>query len=249
MEWKGQVRDTLFQLLTAEEKSYLEECEKTIADNYSTSFVRIFSSLSRKLNSSKDNLLSIVQSEDNPLIVENWTVLRLARVYLLSLIQDQQEPYFSFIEKLFLYADMQELVALYSALNIYEFPRIWVERCKEGIRNNIGPVQEAIMEQNKYPALYLNEEAWNQLVLKSFFTGKDINKIYGLYDRNNINLANSIVDYIYERDSAKREINPMLWELAKDHLPARAVEILMQQSKSSPELLEKIKNRQECAQN
>jgi hypothetical protein len=239
MEWKATVRETLFQLLTAEEKSYMEECEKAIADNYSSSFVRIFSSLSRKLNNSKDKLVSIVQSEDNPLIVENWTVLRLARVYLLGLIEDQQEPYFSFIEKLFNYADMQELVALYSALNIYQFPRIWVERCKEGIRNNIGPVQEAIMERNKYPALYLEEEAWNQLVLKSFFTGKEIKEIYGLYDRNNENLSNSIVDYIYERDSAKREINPMLWELAKDHLPPRAVEILKQQNKTSPELLEK----------
>ncbi len=94
------------------------------------------------------------------------------------------------------------------------------------------------MEQNKFPATYLNEEAWNQMILKSFFTGKDIKKIYGLYDRNNIHLANSIVDYIYERDSANREIHPMLWVLAKDHLPPRAKEILKQQN-NSPELLEK----------
>lgn len=240
MEWKENVRNNLFELLTAEEKSYLVECEQSIAENYSSSFVKIFSSLSRKLNTSKDKLVSMVQEDDNPLIVEHWTVLRLARVYLLSLIQDQQEPYFTFLEKLFNYSDMQELVALYSALNIYQFPRIWIDRCQEGIRNNIGPVQEAIMEQNKFPANYLSEEAWNQLVLKSFFTGKDIKKIYGLYERNNVNLANSIVDYIYERDSAKREIHPMLWELAKDHLPPRAVEILKQQKNLSPELLEKI---------
>ncbi len=239
MEWREQVRNTLFELLTAEEKSYLEECEQNIADNYSTSFVRIFSSLSRKLNTSKDKLVSMVQEDSNPLIVDNWTVLRLARVYLLGLIEDQQKPYFTFIEKLFNYADMQELEALYSALNIYQFPRIWIERCQEGIRNNIGPVQGAIMEQNKFPATYLSEEAWNQLVLKSFFTGKEIKKIYGLYERNNVNLANSIVDYIYERDSAKREIHPMLWELAKDHLPPRAEEIFKQQSTIRPELLEK----------
>src|SRR5690606_15617454 len=96
MEWKEQVRNTLFELLTAEEKSYLEECERTIADNYTTSFVKIFSSLSRKLNTSKDKTVSMVQEDSNPLIVENWTVLRLARVYLLSLIEDQQEPYFTF---------------------------------------------------------------------------------------------------------------------------------------------------------
>ncbi|VTP90775.1 EboA domain-containing protein [Sphingobacterium daejeonense] len=59
------------------------------------------------------------------------------------------------------------------------------------------------------------KEAWNQLVLKSFFTGKEIKEIYGLYDRNNENLSNSIVDYIYERDSAKREINPMLMGTGK----------------------------------
>ncbi len=138
MEWKEQVRNALFELLTAEEKSYLEECERNIADNYSTSFVRIFSSLSRKLNTSKDKTVSMVQEDSNPLIVDHWTVLRLARVYLLGLIEDQQEPYFTFIEKLFNYADMQELEALYSALNIFQFPRIWIDRCQEGIGIILG---------------------------------------------------------------------------------------------------------------
>ncbi len=241
MEWKEQVRRTLFQQLSPEERDYLEKSEKEIIKNYSNSFVRIFSSLGRKLSSSKDKLVSMDQLDDNPLIIDNWSILRLTRVWLLSLIQDQQEPYFTFIEKLFNYADMQELEALYSSLNIFEFPKIWIERCKEGIRSNIGLVQEAIMEQNKFPATYLSEEAWNQMVLKSFFTGKDIKKIYGLDKRNNIALQNSIVDYIYERDSAKREIHPMLWELAKDNLPDRAVEILSQQSNVSPQLVEEIK--------
>ena len=92
-------------------------------------------------------------------------------------------------------------------------PEIWVKRCAEGIRSNIGNVLEAIMYQNPYPQKNLDQSAWNQLVLKAFFTGKDVGKIQGIDSRANKELAYVISDYVHERRAAGRDINPSLWRL------------------------------------
>ena len=146
--------------------------------------------------------------------VSNWTIDRLSRVWLLSILNsDNQDLYYSTIDKLFLSAEMNEAVALYSALPFLAHPQIWVKRCAEGIRSNIGSVLEAIMENNPYPAQNLDEAAWNQLVLKAFFTEKNINLIVGLDQRANLQLALTLTDYARERWAAGRKVNPQLWRL------------------------------------
>ena len=110
---------------------------------------------------------------------------------------------------------MNEQVALYSALPLLSYPQLWVKRCAEGIRSNIGIVLEAIMYHNPYPAENLPEAAWNQMVLKAFFTDKQVDRIYGLDDRNNTELARILIDYARERHAAGREINSMLWYLVE----------------------------------
>jgi len=212
--------------LSPGEADGLQLAAERIREDYAAHFLREFATLARKLSlKSRERLVSVPTGDADPLIIEDWTLLRLARVWLISLIADGREAYFGFVDKLFAYAEMQELADLYAALNVLDEPEMWVERCKEGIRNNMGPVQAAIMEQNKYPFLHLPDEAWNQLVLKSFFTEKDPNKVFGLSERRNMDLALAVVDYIYERHSAKRPIHPALWQLAGEELPPRAQKI------------------------
>lgn len=144
--------------------------------------------------------------------VDGWSIDRLGRAYLLlNLDVSDQKEYFRVIESLFLAAEIGELVALYSTLPLLAYPEIWVKRCSEGIRSNIGSVLEAIMYHNPYPAQNLDQSAWNQLVLKAFFTDKDINKIIGIDTRANKELAYILSDYAHERWAAKREVNPKLW--------------------------------------
>jgi len=143
-----------------------------------------------------------------------WSVDMLARAYLLlELDETNTEEYFRKIENLFLAAEVNELVALYSALPLFAYPDMWVKRCAEGIRSNIGNVLEAIMYQNPYPQKNLDQSAWNQLVLKAFFTGKDVGKIQGIDSRASKDLAYVISDYVHERRAAGRDINPSLWRL------------------------------------
>lgn len=144
--------------------------------------------------------------------LNGWTADRLGRVCLLMhLDPSDQNKYFKTLENLFLAAEMTELVALYSALPVLAYPEKWRLRCAEGIRSNMANVLEAIMYENPYPSAQLDEPAWNQLVMKAFFTDKDVNRIYGFDDRANGELTRILSDYAHERWAAGRSVNPMLW--------------------------------------
>jgi hypothetical protein len=159
--------------------------------------------------------------------ISNWTIDRLSRVWLLAGLElKDKELLFSTIDRLFLSAEVNEAVALYSALPFLPHPEIWVKRCAEGIRSNIGSVLEAIMENNPYPAANLDDAAWNQLVLKAFFTEKNINLLVGLDQRANLQLALTLVDYAKERWAAGREVHPQLWRLVGKFINAEIFETL-----------------------
>jgi hypothetical protein len=159
--------------------------------------------------------------------ISNWTIDRLCRVWFLSTLNSiDQEKLYATVDRLFLSAEMNEAVALYSALPFLAHPEIWVKRCAEGIRSNIGSVLEAIMENNPYPSGNLDEAAWNQLVLKAFFTEKNISLIIGLDKRANLDLALTLIDYAKERWAAKRKVNPQLWRLVGRFINAEIFETL-----------------------
>ncbi|WP_175636394.1 EboA domain-containing protein [Pedobacter ghigonis] len=174
------------------------------------------------------SVLQLAALEDAGLAnVSQWSIDRLFRVWLLgNLPATAQDKLYAAIDQLFLSAEMNEAVALYSALPFLPFPAIWAKRCAEGIRSNIGSVLEAIMENNPYPAQYLDEAAWNQLVLKAFFTEKNINLIVGLDERDNLELALTLTDYAKERWAAGRKVNPQLWRLVGKFTNEEIFEVL-----------------------
>ena len=139
----------------------------------------------------------------------NWTLDRLARVWwLLQLPKDDQNSYVSTISELFRSGELNELVALYSALPVLAYPEAWRFQATEGIRNNIADVQSAIMLHNPYPRDYFDESAWNQLVMKAFFTDKDVTQILGISERKNARLSQTLADYAAERRAAGRSLPP-----------------------------------------
>lgn len=146
--------------------------------------------------------------------IASWTEETLCRVWMLMQIPVlPKENYIEKINRLFVAAELNEQVALYSALPFLEYPENWISRCEEGIRSNIGLILEAIMYYNPYPAANLSEPAWNQMILKAFFTDKDINKVSGIKDRLNKDLSDTLIDYVKERESAGRTVNPDIYQL------------------------------------
>lgn len=194
----------------------VEKANQSASDNYQLNLT--FTALPRKTGKKEVVLNESDSKEISRLIpgysIEGWAIDRLSRVWLLSHLETtDQKKYIERITNLFPQAEMNEQVALYSALPLFAYPEEWKLQCAIGIRSNIGSVLEAIMYHNPYPAKYLDEQAWNQLVLKAFFTGKDVNKIVGLDERANQNLADTLFDYVEERWSAFRTVNPQIWRL------------------------------------
>lgn len=149
-----------------------------------------------------------------------WSNATIARIGLLLQLDLQDEAqYISKIKSLFQAAEMNELVALYAALPFLSYPGQWIAPCEEGIRTNIAPVLEAILYGNPYPAAFLPEASWNQLVLKAFFTEKEVIKIWHLQERNNAALQATLQDYIAERKAAGRSLPEGIFSLLESRNP------------------------------
>jgi hypothetical protein len=205
--------------LTADAWSWLEAKTTLIkAEDKPTQLNLSFSHLPRITG--KENIN--VQAEDTATVekllpgfsLDTWTIDRLCRVWLLMQVPaNDQKSYIGKISGLFTAAEMNEQVALYTALPLLFYPQTWIARCEEGIRSNIGTVLEAIMYHNPYPAMFLPQPSWNQLVLKAFFTEKDVCQIVGLQDRLNPQLAATLQDYTQERLAAHRTVAPEIYQL------------------------------------
>lgn len=194
-----------------------ESCLLIGAQNNSIQLQVCFAAISRKI----DKKIIQINSEQKiqlstflpGLFIEGWTLHRLCRMYILQNLKEEEDKYCTEIGSLFTNAEMNELADLYSALPVLAYPKHWIKFCEEGIRSNMGVVQEAIMYKNPFPAKYLSEAAWNQLVLKAFFTEKNITLITGIDERANSPLALTLIDYAQERRAAKRSVNVQLWRL------------------------------------
>lgn len=144
----------------------------------------------------------------------NWTADQAGRtLLLLSYAEQGEEEFLDKIEKIFVTSDLGEAVALYQALPVYPFPERFRERAAEGVRSNITPVFDAVALNNPYPMEYLEEGAWNQIVLKALFVGSPLYKIMGVDKRANATLAKILVEYAHERWSAGRNVSPELWRV------------------------------------
>lgn len=143
---------------------------------------------------------------------DNWTADQVARTYLLlSFAERGEDEFLDKIEKIFITSDLGESIALYQGLPLYPHPEKFRDRAAEGIRSNITTVFNAVALNNPYPAEYLDEGAWNQIVLKALFVESPLYQIIGVDNRANETLAKMLVEYAYERWSAGRSVSPELW--------------------------------------
>ncbi|BAZ49112.1 hypothetical protein NIES4103_17230 [Nostoc sp. NIES-4103] len=142
----------------------------------------------------------------------HWSVDQAGRTLLLLALQcDDTQQYVRSLEQVFTTADMGELVVLYQSLPLLPHPELHRQRAAEGIRSNMSNVFSAIALRNPYPAKYLDDIAWNQMVLKALFVGSPLHLIWGLDSRANPELAKMLADYAHERWAAKRPVSPELW--------------------------------------
>ncbi|MEX2399454.1 MAG: EboA family metabolite traffic protein [Rhodothermales bacterium] len=141
-----------------------------------------------------------------------WSIDQAGRtVLVLSYPHGDPDAYVETLDQVFSTADVRESVALYQMLPLFPHPTRFPDRCAEGLRTNMKSVFNAVAHDNPYPSEYLDDAAWNQMVLKALFIDSPLHKIRGLDDRANSDLARMLVDYAHERWAADRPVSPELW--------------------------------------
>ena len=117
------------------------------------------------------------------------------------------------LDRLFATAGLDELVTLYRGLPHYPHAELLRLRAAAGIRSSMQTVFEAVALDNAYPAQWLADEPFNQMVLKAFFCLCDHRRIVGLRARANPPLGDMLADYRRERIVASRPVPPGLDEV------------------------------------
>ena len=180
-------------------------------------FYYAFSGVSRHFD--KKALIEVSEDELKALDLEkpgftvsNWDEFRLARVILLLVLGRQETPVFlENVNALLNTADIREQVAIFSAFPLLPEADELVPMAKDGLRSNITEIYDSIALDNPFPSEHFSNDAWNQMVLKSFFINRPLYRFYGVDYRANLVLAEALSNFAHERWAAGRWVSPELW--------------------------------------
>jgi hypothetical protein len=67
-------------------------------------------------------------------------------------------------------------------------------------------VLEALVCENPFPARFMPDLAFNQLIMKAIFNGLSLRRVLGLAERNNAELRRMVEGYASERRAAGRPV-------------------------------------------
>lgn len=172
-----------------------------------------YSLVPTKIKSEKDFLLVLDDKElKTYLEVQQANLQQIGRIYLLCKVLEAKEDFFKAkVANIIEVADKSELETFLKFLVLLPHPENYKVQAVEALRTNISTVFDAIALNNPYPALYFNEQQWNQMYLKAAFMQQNLNDIVQVEKRGNKELARIISDYAHERWAASREIDPCFW--------------------------------------
>jgi hypothetical protein len=116
------------------------------------------------------------------------------------------EQHENFVARLFNQSDNREREALLKTLCMLPEPARFSATAIDACRSHVQSVFEAIACENSYPSRYFSDAAFNQLVLKAFFTGVSVKRIVDLARRVTPELRRMALDYASERTAAGRPV-------------------------------------------
>lgn len=137
-----------------------------------------------------------------------WRLCDVGRSHLLLRMLDAtaSDQHEAFVAGLFKQSDNREREALLKTLCMLPEPARFLATAVDACRSHVQSVFEAIACENRYPAQYFPDPAFNQMVLKSFFTGVSVNRIVDLSRRVTPELSRMALDYASERTAAGRPV-------------------------------------------
>ena len=220
----------LYQLIEAHANertmSWLAKQQEKLKTNYTDRAFYLAFGMAPRFAEKRELTLSEAQQEAaNQLKTgfqpDGWPLSQLVRTYLLLLLPtDDATTYVATLTQLLETAEVDEQVAVYAALPLLPHPQALVPLAVNGLRTNITRVFDAIALENPFPADYLDEAAWNHMILKAVFMGRPLYRIYEADARANPALARMLVDFAHERWAAGRPVTPELWRFVAPYADA-----------------------------
>jgi hypothetical protein len=110
------------------------------------------------------------------------------------------------IGDLFYKGDTEERCAVLRGLSLFDEAREYALIATDAVRSHVQPVFEAIACENPYAERYFDDVAFNQLVMKAYFTDVPVRRIIGLSTRLNPELRRMALDFETERRAAGRPV-------------------------------------------
>jgi hypothetical protein len=142
------------------------------------------------------------------LVPRGWPLSGLGRAALLAIAcaRLDRSARRELAQGIFKTGDNDERAALLRALSILPEPESFVDLAIDACRTHVQTVFEAIACENPYPMRHFPEHNYNQMVLKSFFTGVAVERIEGLATRRTAELVRMAEAYASERRAAGRSV-------------------------------------------
>jgi hypothetical protein len=204
--------DAIFEILSQnsnEKELEWLKAKTSIPNSIPVSFVAVPRFVGKRIIENCTNIEAIS--------LNNWSLARLARVYLILFFEQHSatDTFQKSMETLFETAEINESVALYTAIQFLQKPEKWLQKATDAVRSNISDVFDSLAFNNTFPVKYFSELAFNQLVLKCIFNDKSINQIIGINSRLNEHLANTFSDFAHERWAAGRSVPAEAWQIVE----------------------------------
>ena len=197
-----------------ENKQWLLSKIEGIVESESTKDLYLtYSLVPTKIRSEKDLSLALDDKELKAYLeIQHADLQQIGRIYLLYKVLEAKEDFFKAkVANIIEVADKSELETFLKFLVLLPHPENYKVQAVEALRTNISTVFDAIALNNPYPALYFNEQQWNQMYLKAAFMQQNLNEIVQVEQRGNKELTRIISDNAHERWAASREIDPCFW--------------------------------------
>ena len=176
-------------------------------------------------------LEEIFTTEAGSLDCSHWSRSDAGRVCLLmAVIKQNPENATAWIDRLFRAGDERERAAVVKGLSLFPSPGSLKHLALEAGRCNSLMIYSALALRNPYITRWYDEHEYNQVVLKSLFTGLDIDLIAGLEQKANREPSRMCEQYADERLAANRtvpaDISLAIGPHASDHGNALMLQFL-----------------------
>jgi len=153
-------------------------------------------------------------------LVAGWTVADAARARLLTALPLRGAALAEEITALHRYGDAAEQRAVLRSLDRLEdvdasFGDLGLPLVREALRGNVTDLVEAAL--GPYAARHLDHDGYRHAVLKCVFCEIPLDRVAGLADRADAELARMLADFAHERVAAGRDVHADVWPLVRAH--------------------------------